>query len=461
MNFKKTLFFLVGTIALGATIYYFEFIQVQQKKNENEKSQQIITFKIEDINFFQIQKKDTKLTLQKNDKMWILTEPIQDQADQGVVQDLIKNFSEQKMQSLESNTNLNLAEFGLDQPEATFAWKNNAGLSEKLQISSQKNFEGQSFAKVNDDQKIRMVQSNWLAKANEGSTYFREKRLYRSDLSEVLKVDVKSLNDHFQLQKKGQSWIAPQFENYELDQNKVRQIIKDFAESTIQNYLFEGDPSEKEQKEKGLLKPPVQIEFETAKSTWGASLNLDDKNKGLFALTTKPSYLVSLDMSRWERFANVTLDSLRDRKTLMTFSISDVQKIYSKIQNTEYDFLNEKQSWILKSNLPAESEFLPIQAEKVLNAIHDFEISEFVDADVAKKFEGKNMLILKSAGDELIYQLNWGPSLKMKFNGIEKDVYLARTQISKNIFAIDKSKIDELNMDRVFKKITPTNEPKK
>jgi Domain of unknown function (DUF4340) len=461
VNFKKT-FVLAGlTLVIGVGIYYFEFIQKNQKKIQTDISSKIITFNPEDINFFQIQKKDLTITLQKNNNIWLLTEPLQDQADQGIVEDLIKKFSEQNMQSLETTANQNLAEFGLDQPEATFIWKSNLGHSEKIQIGSQKNFEGQSFAKLNDDPKIRIVQSIWLSKSKESATYFREKRLYRTNLADIVKLNVKSLNDHFQLEKKDQLWISPEFPNYEFDQNKVRQIIKDFAESTIQSYIFEGEPSEKEKKKKGLFKAPVQIEFESLNQTWGASLNLDDKEKTLFAITTKPTYLVSLDMSRWEKFANVTLDSLRDRKRLMTFSITDVQKFYAKIQNFEYDFINEKQSWLLKSKLPDQSEFLPVQAEKILNNIHDFEISEFVSSDIAKKFEGKNMIILKSSTDELIFQLNWGPSLKMKFNGVEKEVYLARTQLSQSIFAIDKNKIDELNMDRIFKKVTASQELKK
>jgi hypothetical protein len=122
--------------------------------------------------------------------------------------------------------------------------------------------------------------------------------------------------------------------------------------------------------------------------------------------------------------------------------------------------LNENQTWILKSKLPEENEFLPTQAEKTLSQIHDLEISEFTDPDQAKKFEGKNMIILKSSSDQLVFQLNWGPLIKMKLQGLEKEVYLARTQI-------DKSKIDDLNFDRVFKKIeapkteTSQKEPQK
>ena len=436
---------------IGYGIYYFEFVKPNQLQNQKESSARIMTFRPEDINFLQIQNKGVALTLQKNAHSWQIIEPIQDQADQAIVADLIKNLIEQKMQNIETAANAQPSEFGLDQPAVSYLWKNNSGQSEKIQISSQKNFEGQSFAKINDEQKIRIVDQVWLSKAEQNATYFREKRLYREDLSVLTKVKIKSLNDEFILQKVDQKWICPEQAGIDLDQNKVRKIIKDFAEATIQDYVFEGEASEKDLKIKGLMKPKSHIEFEGEKTAWSASLNLSDIDKTLYAMTSKPSFLVKLDISQWEKFANVTLDSLRDRKSLMTFPITDVQKFYAKNKNTNYEFINENQTWKLTSKLPENNEFLPIEAEKILSQIHNLEISEFVSPALAQQFEGSNMIILKTTGDQLVYQLNWGPDIKIKINGLDKEVYLARTQLSKNIFSIDKNKLDELNFNKVFK----------
>jgi hypothetical protein len=457
MKFKKTILLLLITVLFAAAIYYFEFVQKEKSKNAQEISNTIFKLKPEDVNYLQIQThneiKNQMVTLQKTEKGWQLSDPLQDSADQSVVNDLLKLFSEQKMQNIETQNVQNLTEFGLDIPVATFIWKNNQGASEKIQIGSQKNFEGLSFAKLNDEPQVRIVQSTWLTKSEQNLTYYREKRHYREDLATLNKIKIKSVNDDFSLEKKDSLWVSSKFSEYNLDQNKVRQMIKDFSEATIQDYISEGDPSEKEKTEKGLLHAPVKIEFENNNNQWSSELNLNDKDKTLYALTSRPTFLVKLDISRWEKFANVTLDSLRDRKTLMTFSIIDVQKVYTKVNSKETEFNNENKTWLLKSKLPESTEFLPIQAEKVLDDVHNLEISEFIDLELAKKFEGNNMIILKSSNDELIFQLNWGPLIKMKFQGVEKEVYLARTQLSKNIFVIDKSKIEALNIDRIYKKI--------
>jgi hypothetical protein len=452
MSFKKTILLGCATAIFGLGIYYFEFVRNEKSKIDDIFNQRVLHFEPEDINFLQIQNKDKVITLQKTDKGWQILEPIQDVADASVMQALLKSATEQTLQSIESQSPQNLTEYGLVYPASMLLFKNNQGQSLKIQIGTQKNFEGLSFAKINDDIHIKILQPFWEKQTQYNLTHFREKKLYRDDLSILEAVKVKSLNDTFTLIKQDQKWVVKDFSELNLDQNLVRQAIKDLTETTIQDYLFEGDPSEFDKKKKGLLPSPVHIEFESATGHWSASLNLNNEDKAFYALTSRPTFLVSLDMSRWEKFANLTLDSLRDRKSMMTFSKNEVQKIFVKDDGKEYNFSNENQTWILNSKLPEESEFLPIQAEKILNEIHDLEVSEFIDLEVSKQFVGNNMVILRSASDQLIFQLNWGPLVKIKAHGSEKNFYLARTQLSKKIFAIDKQKIDDLRFDKIFKK---------
>lgn len=453
MSFKKTILLGSATAVLGLGLYYFEFVRNEKNKIDTVFNQNVLHFQPDDINFVQIQNKDKVITLQKTDKAWQIIEPIQDLADGNTMQALLKSAAEQTLQSIESQAPQNLAEFGLVNPAAVLLFKNNQGESVKIQIGTQKNFEGLSFAKINDDVQIKILQPFWEQQAQHNLTHFREKRLYRDELAMLETVKVKSLNDSFILIKQDQKWVSKDFSDLDLDQNLVRQTIKDLAETTIQDYLFEGDPSEQDKKKKGLLPSPVQVEFQSATGHWSASLNLNNDDKAFYALTSRPTFLVSLDMSRWEKFANLTLDSLRDRKSMMTFSKTEVQKIFAKTEGQEYNFSNENKTWILNSKLPEKSEFLPIQAEKILNEIHDLEVSEFINPEVSKQFVGHNMVILSSTNDQLVFQLNWGPLVKIKMNGSEKEVYLARTQLSKKIFAIDKQKIDDLKFDRIFKKI--------
>jgi hypothetical protein len=456
LNFKKTIILALVTIALGIGIYYFEFIRKGEILHQKENSSYLMSLDPADINFFQIKNDKLTITVQKNNQIWQVIEPVQDLADQGVVSDLIKTLAKLKSQSIEIAATAKLEQFGLEHPKTEFLLKSRHGFSEKIQIGDQKNFEGQLFAKVNNDLNIRLIEQSLVSKVQQSVTFFREKKLYRQDLAKLVQIKIKSLRDQFTLRKSDQKWISSDFPDIELDQNKVRQAIKDLADVQIQEYMTEGEPSESDLKSKNLLKPQAFIEFESSQEHWNAALSVNESDKGLYALTSRPSFLVKLDIVKWEKFANASLDSLRDRKMDMTFSLTNVQKVFVKVQAIDYDFKNENQTWKLLSKLPDKHIFLPIQVEKFLNQIHDLEISEFVSTEMAKKFEGKNTVILKSSDDRLIFQMMWGPLVQLNIDGLIKDVYLVRSQLSKNIFAIDKDKIDGLGFNRVFQPVTST-----
>jgi hypothetical protein len=46
-----------------------------------------------------------------------------------------------------------------------------------------------------------------------------------------------------------------------------------------------------------------------------------------------------------------------------------------------------------------------------------------------------------------LLQLNWGPAVKLKRGGLEKEYYLARTQLSDFIFALEKSVVDDIGLE--------------
>lgn len=479
MNFKKTLALVFFTFLIGAGIYYFEFYKKEKDLLEKQRNEKLLQLNIDEITYFSIekntaensdeknseQKNNSVITLQKINNEWSILEPIQDKADVIIINQILSDVDAQKLQRIEIQANVNeknrtgppvvtaleLKEFGLEKPLAKIIFKNNQGRSQKINVGAEKNFENLPFIQIDDKPIISVGKTSWLDIVEKNVTHFREKRLYRQDLGKIVKVEVTSLNDRFVLAKDKQKWSSPEHPDFVLDQNLVRESIKTWAESAVRDYLTEAEPSEKDKTKKGLAAPKVHLRFETEQDSWDVSLNLDEKDKALYALTSRPTHLTVLDVSRWEKFANATLDQLRDRTTLMSFSKNEVEKIFYKYNTIETQLENQNSTWILKSPLPDKADFNPLAVEKFLDRLHDLKISEFVIPEVAKKFSGQNMAMLKAGNDKLIFQLNWGPLVKLPFRGIEKEVYLARTQISPMIFALEKDKIELLGFSDILK----------
>ena len=452
MKFKTTAVLGIVTVGVALGAYFLDYKKQLNQETEKEANAQIVSFNPEQINFFEIQKKNLKISLQKSEKGWTLLEPIQDQADNEKVEELIKALTAEKMSAvvkeLPQLSNAYLQEYGLDDPAATYTFKNNAGSSHKVAVGSQKNFEGNSFIRVDSENRVMLAGTIWSNKADNELIYYREKRFYRHSLADISAIQIKSLQDHFTLKKKGANWVVDGAD-MDLDQNKVRDMLKKISEASIIEYVFDGEPSATMLKEKGLIKSPVHLQLISPAGSWSAEINQNEKEKAVFALTDRPTNLVRLNISEWEFFGNLNLDSLRDRINLTRFNLDEVKKIYYKANNKVMNFEKEGDQW--KSVLPVGEDklFEEKMVQKTLNHLHDLEITEFIDKN-AEAFRGTNMIILKADSDRLVFQLNWGPELKMKRHGVEKDYFYARTQLDPLIFALEKNKIDSFGFNQII-----------
>lgn len=438
MKFSKTLLFAIVTAFVIAGIYIFDYRAGQNK----EKLEQafILDGDTAQINYVQIMKSDMKIALQKSMTGWALFEPIQDSGNDDNVEQFLESLSRSRQisvvkDSVQPLTDAELKPFGLDNPAAEFNFKTNLGKSKIVTVGNLKNFEGNSYIRINSDNRVLLAEPIWYIQAQNTLIHYREVKLYRSKLANVIKVRVRSLRDDFELSLTDGKWYESK-KNYGLDQNKVRELLKNISNSNIVEYVFEGEPSTALVKEKGLDKNVVTLDLATEDSSWSVTFNLSQSERALYALTERPTFVVKVDPVAWETFGNLALDQLRDRTSALTFKPEEVQKIYLKQNDTELN--------LVTADLNAE------QIKRTIGKVHDLQISEFVDSPAEReKFEGRNMLILKTAKEKLVLQLNWGPVFKITKAGRETEYYYARTHLSDSIFALEKSLIDSLEFDKI------------
>ena len=451
MKFLKTFFLAIVAIGFTGGVYYFTV--VREKNLSDQMGSQIVYLKKEQINYLEMQNKNVKFVFQKNDKGWNIEEPITDIADDQRLEDVLNQLTNEKQFAVaKEGPGINWAEFGLDTPESLMVIKNNLGQSQKIFISATKNFEGNHYARIDNLEKILVVSPAWFNFTTEKLTYFREKSLYRGQIAAIKKITIKSLKDHFSLTSGDKGWFTPALEASALDQSKIRSMIKAIAENTIQEYISEGDPSDMERKEKGLNKDYVEITLETDTDRWAVAINLHEQDKALYALTEKPTYLVKLDLSQWELFGNLNLDALRDRKTMMSFDVKMVNRVFVKQGGKSLQLIKEDSKWRPES--AAQLDKIKVPNEEVndlINQVHDLEITYFLPEEEGKDFSGSDMIILKTSEDQLLFQLNWGPLRHKKMEGLEQDYFLARTAATDNIFGLNKSYIDKLPLENILK----------
>lgn len=452
MKLNRTVVFAFLTILTVSIVYLFDY--EAEKKSDPENASLILGYDIDQINYFQIIKGDSKIALQKSEQGWSLLEPIQDIADDNNIEDFLKKMTSERQISVVKNTKedlteIELREFGLDKPEAILVFKNNLGHTKRISVGSVQNFEGDSFVRVDTENRVLLAKSLWTTQAKNEMIFYRDKRLFRGNLAHIENIRIKSLRDDFQLHKINNIWVG-KGEDVPLDQNKIRELLTKIVDTKIEQYLFEGEPSHRVIQEKGLEKEQaVYIELSSPEASWAAAINLHVQDKSLYALTERPTFFVRIDVGAWETFGNLELDGFKDRTSALAFSRKDVSKLYFKENNLERELFVENGNWVTKKD--GESKLMNQDLiNKVLDDVHDMKISQFVESSEAKsKFSGNNILILKSGAEKLLLQLNWGPSFSLNKGGDSKDYYYARTHQSEVIFALEKEMIDSLSLAKM------------
>lgn len=223
MKLNRTVVFAFLTILTVSIVYLFDY--EAEKKSDPENASLILGYDIDQINYFQIIKGDSKIALQKSEQGWSLLEPIQDIADDNNIEDFLKKMTSERQISVVKNTKedlteIELREFGLDKPEAILVFKNNLGHTKRISVGSVQNFEGDSFVRVDTENRVLLAKSLWTTQAKNEMIFYRDKRLFRGNLAHIENIRIKSLRDDFQLHKINNIWVG-KGEDVPLDQNII------------------------------------------------------------------------------------------------------------------------------------------------------------------------------------------------------------------------------------------------
>lgn len=444
-KYGRTIIFAFLTLLTVAIVYFFDASHTGSDREQDR----ILGYDRDQINYIQVIKGEQKIGLQKNETGWSLKEPIQDQGDNENIEEFLRSVADERQISVVKNaeselSDIELSEFGLDKPAVIFNFKSNLGHTKKISVGSVKSFEGNTYLRIDSENKIILASPFWNVQAQNDMIYYRYKKLYRGNPAHIDKIKIKSLQESFELVKKDHVWGSAQ-DVHPLDQNRIRELIRKIVDTEIEQYIFEGEPSVKFLTEKGLNEETaLSIEMFSEDSNWSVKINLNTADRALYAFTERPTFLVQIELDAWEEFGNLKLDGLRDRSTALSFNEKEAAKIYFKSEGVEKDIFLEGETWKIKQG----NRTVDVSAQRIsaiLSKIKELKISEFLSqSDVADKFVGDNMLILRSPADKLLLQLNWGPGFSMKKSGADKEYFYARTHRHEQTFAIEKALIEDI-----------------
>ncbi len=436
-------------LALGLYLYWDTKSDERSETKKNIETA-LFDFKADQIKELDFMRGEQKLKLVKVDTGWKITEPFQDDADSGVVDTFVETIAKEKyMDVAREGADIDYKIYGLDKPNTIFTVKNNAGESITYEISGQTNFEKNSLLHKKDSNKVLVASTQWQDVLKKSSFDFRDQRLFRGRLGSILTVEILKKNGNIRLNQKDGKWFLVDQPNLKLDQNRVREILTMLNETKATEFTLSKTPSGGEISKYGFNQSLVKIKLGLTEGSWEAQL-ATAPNKKLYAWVAKPAFVLELDSAQLDKFKNITVNSLRDKKLPFDFDSSKVTQIFFHTPLKEMTFKKVGDTWPDSPELSV-----------LLGSFKNLVAAEFVpknDAILQKKMW---TAVFSDKDAKEIAKFSWGEIRKEKIDGKDAQYYPMRSSLwSGEDLLIEEIKLKNLPFDKVMNKTEPEKKTK-
>ena len=206
----KTLLGLLALIAIAGAIggvALWAGKDEEKKAAAKEKAEKLFDFDKAQVKSLRLEKEGKLVAaLQKDDKSWKITEPVQAEGDDTAVDSLLSSLSGLK-QKKDLGEEKDLKAYGLDAPRLQLTARLADGKEQGLQAGVDNSFDSTLYVKKLGDPVVRIV-DGWQKGSLDKSVFdLRNKKVaHLDDAAEVKRVEVTGVKTPYVLEKDGANW---------------------------------------------------------------------------------------------------------------------------------------------------------------------------------------------------------------------------------------------------------------
>jgi hypothetical protein len=399
---------------------------------------------------------DKEILIEKKGENWHILKPVEDLGDTLVIDNYANSNLEHKGQEVvfEGKGDIAWKSYGFEKPMGTMIVTSDSGETQKLTVGSVEAYDGKLYARINDENRLLVIDSNWKSALNRSIIDLRDKHIFRHAPTEALRFTVHDYTKGQELdfEKVKNKWVLKQNEKMPIDQDMVKDYLDKIYSLKASDWVDE-EIASKVLGEKRLNDPRVQIEiyFVSDKTDiWKMKAGREvDKSAYVQVDGTKPLF----------KTADANIDALmkkasdfKDRKFPFQFDTSLAQHIRVKSGATSFELKKDGANWMPIEEVDGK-EVDAEQVQALLDHMHNLEAKSF--QDYGKHIQSlKSEVEVKDAKGKLLFSLKWGdlyiypkadnPKLKDEYN-------LAETNLSAFAMEVDASRLKALPLQNLFK----------
>ena len=433
MKPQKTITALVIFALLGA---YYYFVEIKKKSADKEKKAEqeklFPGFKEDMVAKITVNNGKEVIGMLKDGKNWTVEIPVKAPADDGVINEVLKDFAQAKVQRrIEEG---NPAEYGLGKNSNT-GFKFYGDKEYSVNFGDENPTESFAYASKNEDKNFYITDSI-LKKHSEKKLFdFRNKGLFKVEEPDVrgIEIDLKDRKYTLEKNEKGNWYVIKPF-NAAAKKDRVGVIISYMKNSAVK--YFEAD---KDAAKFGLSSPSQKIVLTTAEGGKTVYFGvLDAVKKSVFAkaqgvpgIFELPDYIYN-GIPKAEDILN---------KQILMIEDDSVDRVIIKYGKRVIEGNRMEKSWkTVKADGLTKEEKKIIDTGAVISAIRRMEYTGKFDAGAKAEFFTQSQpsleIIMKKAGAK---------DINVKFaDKADGELYYLKT--ADGVFSADKNKMKSFNL---------------
>jgi len=434
MASRKTIVLFIIFLALLAYVYFFEIQGEKRKQAQKEREELVLNFdeeKISGLSFL-----PAGIDLEKINNQWHILSPVETDADQSEIENILNAFSTLKRGRFVSDNPADFHSFGLTPYHSALVIDGQAERSDTLFIGDTNLDNTKVFYRTSSSNNVYLVPTTLKSNAEKSLYDLRDKSVLKFDRNRLSKISIKNQNQAYSCVKdKDHLWMLERPIQALCDRDKIDEILNELDNSKALRFASE--------KPNNLNKYELNKSWLTI-SLFDTALNLPNtlyvgkKEKQEYYARNKSRASIFLIDSSLVHDLNINLFDLRD-KTIVSVENDSVTEI--EIQYPDFSFYCLKDStnrWYMVK--PDSGLAKSWKVSSLLYDINDIEVAEFIDEsykpDTIYGFNRPGMKIKLKNGEDTVCDLVFGKKTQNNVylkNNLTNVIYLVRAKIKEDL----------------------------
>lgn len=340
-KFPMTPVFVALVAGLATWTYLSQYKGAEDKKRNEEQAKALLPFSNKDVDRIELTRPQGRLVLARDARGWRMLEPMQDLADEQAIDQLLSNFTVEKIkETVVEADDIVWTTFGLHEPTHSALIKT-ATAERRWKVGSVKAYDGELYGRIGDENKVVILGGVLQGPMEKPAQELRDHRLFPVDSGALhpafTKITLKTPSRSLVLEKTESVWKLAQdaTPTWPLEERKITQLIDSITALRGNEVLAEDAKAPAAVRAHRLNGPKVSVKLEGPKpsaaeaqaAVYEASLIIPGTQEAHFAATSSARPQVfQLTKAQLDRI-HVDADDLRDLKYPFTYQLSDAARV--------------------------------------------------------------------------------------------------------------------------------------